>query len=133
MNISRPDTRMACSPVFFVAIRYRKKRTAGGGMSRSPEAHRRDVRASTPSRRASSICLSPSLPKVVGGHCAPIKSTASRMTPEALREHYGGSLDYVRKLADHCAAEKLTAVTRRGPYGREYKPSRIVAINDRRV
>jgi len=54
-----PNTRMACSPVFLVAIRYRKKRTAGGGMSRSPDAHRRDVRASTPSRRAAAICDSP--------------------------------------------------------------------------
>jgi hypothetical protein len=31
-----------------VAIRYRKKRTAGGGMSRSPDAHRREVRRIDP-------------------------------------------------------------------------------------
>jgi hypothetical protein len=55
------------------------------------------------------------------------------LTAEALCECYGGRLDYVRKVADHCAAKKLTAVTRRGTHGREYKPSLIVAINDRLV
>lgn len=55
------------------------------------------------------------------------------LTAEALRERYGGSLDYVRKVADHCLFDKLTAVSRKRPHGREYRPSRFTAINDRRV
>jgi len=58
-NISRPTLAW---PVrrFSLWRSYRKKRTAGGGMSLSPDAHRRDVRASTPSRRAAAICDNPS-------------------------------------------------------------------------
>jgi hypothetical protein len=55
------------------------------------------------------------------------------LTAEALRERYGGSPDYVRKVADHCLFDKLTAVSRKRPHGREYRPSRFTAINDRRV
>jgi hypothetical protein len=55
------------------------------------------------------------------------------LTAEELRERYGGSLDYVRKVADLCVFEKLTAVKWEGPRGREYRPSHKRAINDRLV
>ena len=48
---------IAYSPERPVAIRYRRNRTAGGGMSRSPHAQRRDVRSSTPSSRAAPACV----------------------------------------------------------------------------
>jgi len=55
------------------------------------------------------------------------------LTAEDLRERYGGSLDYVRKVADFCVREKLTAVSGGSSHERKYRPSRFTAINDRRV
>jgi hypothetical protein len=52
------------------------------------------------------------------------------LTGEALRDRYGGSLDYVTKVADYCVFKKMTAVKRERPYGREYKPSFFTSIND---
>jgi hypothetical protein len=55
------------------------------------------------------------------------------LTAEALCERYGGSLQYVKKIADYCAYEKLIAVTRERSYGREYRPSFLRSINGKVV
>jgi hypothetical protein len=52
------------------------------------------------------------------------------LTAIALQERYGGSLDYITKVADFCVYEKMTAVKWEGPHGREYRPSLYKAVND---
>jgi hypothetical protein len=41
------------------------------------------------------------------------------LTAEVLHERYGGSLDYVKKVADFCVYKKMTAVKHERPHGRE--------------
>jgi hypothetical protein len=55
------------------------------------------------------------------------------LTAEALRERYGGSLDYVTKVADYCVFKKMTAVKRESPQAREYRPSFFTSINNKVV
>jgi hypothetical protein len=55
------------------------------------------------------------------------------LTAEALCERYGGSLHYIKKIADYCASKKLTAVTRERLHGREYKPSFFISFNGKVV
>jgi hypothetical protein len=55
------------------------------------------------------------------------------LTAEALRERYGGSLDYVKKVADYCVFKKMTAVKRERPHVREYRPSFFKSLNGKVV
>jgi hypothetical protein len=55
------------------------------------------------------------------------------LTAEGLHARYGGSLDYVQKVADYCVFEKMTAVKCEGPHGREYRPSLFTSINGKTV
>jgi hypothetical protein len=54
-------------------------------------------------------------------------------TAEALQARFGGSLDYVKRVADHCLFVKLTAIHREGPHGRAYRPSFHRSIDDKMV
>jgi hypothetical protein len=55
------------------------------------------------------------------------------LTAEALQQRYGGSLDYIKKIADYCVYVKLTAVKCEGPYGRQYRASFFTSISGKVV
>jgi len=62
-----------------------------------------------------------------------LRRSVEWLTAQALRELYGGSLDYVKEVADYCVFTKMTAVKRELPPGREYKPSGFRSFNGKVV